>query len=87
MNQTPFIVARVKGQASKSKTAGMQPFFFIPLLFPQRDAGGKGWLGNKTRKPASGNRGTTAFFGEMNVLLPGHGIAVPEGTFSVSRTH
>ena len=62
MYQNRFIVARAKGQAVKTKTAGMQPSFFLPPFFPQRDAGGKGWLDNKARKPASGNRGITAFF-------------------------
>jgi len=86
MNQNCFIVAREKGQAAKTKTAGMQPSLFLPPLFPQGDAGGKGWLGSKARKPASGNRGITAFFGETNALLPGHGAPVPEGKSSFSRT-
>ena len=85
MNQNRFIVAREKGQAPKTKTAGMQPFLLLPPLFPQRDAGGKGWLDNKAQKPASGNRGITAFFGETNALWPGHGTPVPEGKSFVWR--
>ena len=84
MNQNRFIVARAIGQAVKTKTAGMQPSLFLPPYFPQRDAGGKGWLGNKAWKPASGNRGTAAFFGETNALLPGHGTPGQKGKFSVS---
>jgi len=80
MNQKRSIVARARGQAVKTKTAGMPPLLLLPHLFPQRDAGGKGWLDNKARKSASGNRGITAFFGEPNALLSGHGIPVPEGT-------
>ena len=87
MNRNRFIVARARGQAAKAKTAGMQLSLFLPPFFPQRDAGAKGWLNNKARKPASGNRGTTAFFGEPNALLPGHGTPVPEGKFFVLRTH
>jgi len=87
MDQNGFIVAREKGQAPKTKTAGMQPSLFFPPLFPQRDAGGEGWLDNKAQKPASGNRGITAFFGETYALLPGHGSSVPERKSSVSRIH
>ena len=87
MNQNRFIVAREKGQAAKTKTVGMQLSIFPLPLFPQRDAGGKGWLGNKARKPASGNRGITSFFGKTNALLPGHGTPVPEGKSSAFRTH
>ena len=79
MNQSPFIVARPRGQAAKTKTAGMQLSLFLPPLSPQRDAGGKGWLDNKARKPASGNRGFVAFFGKPNDLLPGHGTPVQKG--------
>ena len=84
MNQDRFIVARAKGQAAKTKTAGMQLPLFLPPLSPQRDAGGKGWLANKARKPASGNRGIAAFFGETNALFPGHGTPASEGASSIS---
>ena len=63
MNQKRSIVARARGQAVKTKTAGMPPLLFFPLLIPQRDAGGKGRLVNKAQKLTSGNNGTAAFFG------------------------
>jgi hypothetical protein len=87
MNQNRFIVARAKGQAAKTKTAGMPHSLFLPPLFPEKDAGGKGWLGNKARKSASGNRGTAAFFGETKALFPGHGTPLPEGQSIVSRIY
>ena len=71
--QTCFLVARARGQAAKTKTAGRQPSFYYPPSFPQRDAEGKGGLSNKARKPASGKRGIAAFFGEPNALCPGMG--------------
>jgi hypothetical protein len=79
VDQIGLLVARTKGQAAKTKTAGIKPSHFLPSLLPQRDAGGKGWLGCKQRKPASGKRGIAAFFGEPNALLPGHGTPMPLG--------
>jgi len=43
------------------------------------------WL--KTAEARFVHRETTAFFGEANVLLPGHGITFPLEKSLIHRTH
>ena len=78
MNQNRLSLPGQEGRRRRQKRPGGN-LLFLPALFPQRNAGGKGWLSSRAQKPASGNRGITAFFGKMNALLPGHGTPVQKG--------
>jgi hypothetical protein len=71
--RTRFDVAWAKGQAAKTKTAGIKSSHFHPSSFPQRDAGGKGWLGGKAQKPALGKEEPPPFLASRMPFCPGIG--------------
>ncbi|MBP1717394.1 MAG: hypothetical protein H6Q43_832 [Deltaproteobacteria bacterium] len=56
------------------------------LLSPRKKRGGKGIAGLITAEARLGQRGTPAFFGKANALLPGQGANRPEGEFFIRRT-
>ncbi|OGQ01551.1 MAG: hypothetical protein A2Z51_08930 [Deltaproteobacteria bacterium RBG_19FT_COMBO_52_11] len=71
VDHTNLLVARAKEQAPKTKRAGIKPSHFPPSSFPQRDAGGKGSLGNKAQKPALGKEGPPPFLARRMLFYPG----------------
>jgi hypothetical protein len=71
VDHTDLLVARAKEQAPKTKRAGIKPSRFPPSSFPQRDAGGKGSLGNKAQKPALGKEGPPPFLARRMLFCPG----------------
>jgi len=76
MGQIALLVARAKGQAPKPKRAGRN--LSLSLLLPfRKETRGKGIAWLETAEARIGHRGITAFFGEANTLLPGHGTAWP----------
>jgi hypothetical protein len=71
VDYTHLLVARAKEQSPKTKRAGIKPSHFPPSSFPQRDAGGKGSLGNKAQKPALGKEGPPPFLARRMLFWPG----------------
>jgi len=54
-----------------------QTFPFPCCFLSARRRGGKGMALQKSAEARIGQRGTTAFFGEANALLAGHGTTLP----------
>jgi hypothetical protein len=83
--QIRSLVARAKKRAPKAKRAGRKlnesPFlFFLKETRWQRDRRAE------TAKARIEKRGTTAFFGEAHVFLPGHGTIESQKIVSIHRT-
>jgi hypothetical protein len=84
--QTGLLFARARKQAPRPKKAERTPSPTL-LFFSSKRRGGKGITRLKRREPASGKKGTAAFFDEANDFPPGHGIFCPaqECLFSQDR--
>jgi hypothetical protein len=62
-----------KRAGAEDKKGGIKPSPFHPASFPQRDAGGKGRLGNKAHKPALGKEEPPPFLARRMLFCPGMG--------------
>jgi hypothetical protein len=84
--QTGLLFARARKQAPRPKKAGRNPPKTL-LFVSSKRRGGKGITRLKRREPASGKKGTAAFFDEANDFWPGHGIFYPaqESLFAQDR--
>jgi len=75
-----------KRAGAEDKKGRDQAFPFSFLFLSAKRRGGKGIARQQGAEARIGERGTTAFFGEANALLPGHGTTWPYGKSSVHRT-
>jgi len=73
LNQESFDVAQAKGQAPKSKKGREATLFSPSFSISAKRRGMKGMACQQRAEARIRERGTTAFFGEPNALLPVQG--------------
>jgi len=86
VDHTHLLIARAKEQAPKTKRAGIKPSHFPSYFLSAKRRGGKGIARQQGAEARIGERRTTAFFGEANAFLPGHGTTWPYRKSSIHRT-